>query len=86
MNSFLQFPGITFRLAQLKGNQSAYLGREMSLTRGIGFTSLQLNPANNWQSHTPFFPSSNRKNSYIHFPVHNPFNEPIRQVSLDETN
>lgn len=87
MNSFLKFPGTTFRLAQLKENQSADLGKgnvtdpqklaslPCSYTLQITGKAMHLS-----------FAAQIEKNSYIHFPVHNPVNDPIRQVSLDETN
>lgn len=87
MNSFLQFPGTTFRLAQLKENQSADLGKG-NVTDPQKLASLPCSytlQITDKAMHLSFAAQIEKK-SYIHFPVYNPFNEPIRQVSLDETN
>lgn len=87
MNSFLQFLGTAFRLVQLKENQSADLGKG-NVTDPQKLTSLPCSytlQITGKAMHLSFA-AQIENNSYIHFPVHNPFNEPIRQVSLDETN
>ena len=76
MNSFLQFPGTTFRLAQLKENQSADLGKG-NVTEPQKLASLHcsftLHITDKAIRVSLSFAVQIEKNSYIHFPVHNPF-------------